>query len=90
MVKNKTILIIKIVIVAVLFVWVVLVFSDYFRIRTGKDPMFCLSNTVKEYEDGSTKICVGIGYKAIKYDRKCLNATEFGPFVISERQCPEK
>ena len=88
--KNKALLILKIVIVIVLFVWIVVVFSDYFRVRGGKDPMFCLSNTVKDYEDGSTKICVGAGYKAIKYERECLNATEFGPFVISERQCPEK
>lgn len=86
--KNKLIFILKVLVLILLFIWIVIVFSDYFRVvHQGKNPMFCLSTTVKNYDDGSTTTCVGFGYKSIKYDRTCLNATEFGPFVIKERQC---
>ena len=85
--KNKIMVVLKVLILIILFIWIVIVFSDYFRVRQGKEPMFCISNSVKDYTDGSTSICTGIGYKAIKYERACLNATEFGPFFISERQC---
>lgn len=64
-----------------------MVFTDYFRVRNGNDPLFCLSNKKIEYKDGTNYICNGLGYKMIRYDRKCLAATEFGPFFIKERQC---
>ncbi len=85
---KKTILtILKIVILIVLFIWIVIVFTDYFRVRQGKDPMFCISEKTNNYEDGSNYICNGLGYKMIRYNRDCLKATEFGPFIIKERQC---
>jgi hypothetical protein len=64
-----------------------MVFTDYFRVRNDEYPMFCISEEEKEYDDGTTYICHGIGYKMIKYERTCLNATEFGPFIIDERTC---
>lgn len=86
--KNKVVFVLKILILVLLFCWIVVVFSDFFRVvHQGKEPMFCLSKTVNNYEDGSTTICVGVGYKAIKYERTCISATEFGPFIIKERQC---
>ncbi len=85
--KNKIIFIIKILILVLLFGWIVMVFTDYFRVRQSKSPMFCLNNTVKDYSDGSVSTCMGLGYKVVKYDRTCLYATEFGPFFIKERQC---
>ena len=64
-----------------------MVFSDYFRVRQNKDPMFCISETINEYADGSTYVCSGLGYKMIRYNRDCLSASEFGPFLIKERTC---
>lgn len=64
-----------------------MVFTDYFRVTQNKDPMFCISEKTVEYEDGSNYICTGLGYRAIRYSRSCLAATEFGPFLIQERQC---
>lgn len=85
--KSKVIFVLKILVLVVLFLWVVIVFTDFFRVRKGKDPMFCLSNNVKDYTDGTTSTCIGLGYKVIKYERSCLYATQFSPIIISERQC---
>lgn len=85
--KKKVIFITKITILVVLFVWIVIVFTDYFRVRFNKDPMFCLSRETIDYADGSNFICHGLGYKTIRYNRTCMSASEFGPFLIKERQC---
>lgn len=83
--KMKTIL--KVLILFILFMWIILVFVDYFRVRNNNDPLFCLSKKTITYEDGTNFICNGLGYKMIRYNRECLKATEFGPFIIKERQC---
>lgn len=85
--KNKLIFILKITILVVLFIWIVIVFTDYFRVRFNKQPIFCISKETIDYEDGSSFICKGLGYKSIRYNRTCMSATEFGPFFIKERQC---
>ncbi len=85
--KKIILTIIKVVVLLFLFGWIVIVFTDYFKVRNGKDPLFCLSEQTKEYNDGSNYICNGLGYKMIRYNRECLKATEFGPFIIKERQC---
>ncbi len=85
--KKTIITILKIAILVILFIWIVIVFTDYFRVRQSKDPLFCIKKETKSYNDGSNTICHGLGYKMIKYDRECLKATEFGPFIIKERQC---
>lgn len=85
--KKNLILILKITIIVCIFCWIVMVFTDYFRVRQTKEPVFCLSKTEQKYNDGTTTICTGLGYKVIKYNRDCLNASEFGPFIIKERTC---
>lgn len=85
--KKVILTVLKVIILVVLFAWIVIVFTDYFRVRNGNNPIFCLSEETKEYSDGSNYICNGLGYKMIKYERTCLTATEFGPFIIKERQC---
>ncbi len=84
---KKMKMVFKILILLILFLWIVLVFVDYFRVRNNQDPLFCLSKETNTYEDGSNSICNGLGYKMIRYNRECLKATEFGPFIIKERQC---
>ena len=86
-VKNKPIVILKIVVLISVFFWIVMIFTDYFRVRQDKDPRFCVVEKTIEYENGSTYICTGIGYKAVRYNRSCLTATEFGPIFIKERKC---
>ena len=85
--KKVLILILKFMILAFLFLWIVAIFVDYFRVKQNKNLMFCLTETEKIYEDGTTYICNGLGYKIIRYNRDCLTATEFGPFLIKERTC---
>jgi hypothetical protein len=85
--KKKFIFILKISILVLLFFWIVMVFTDYFRIRQSKKPMFCISTQEKEYDDGITYICNGVGYKTIIYDRTCITAFEFGSVFIKERTC---
>ncbi len=78
---------IKVAVLFILFIWIVIVFMDYLRVRSDKNPMFCLSKVENKYDDGTTTICTGIGYKTIHYNRDCLTASEFGPFIIKERSC---
>lgn len=85
--KKVVIFILKILVLILLFSWIVMVFTDYFRVRQDKNPMFCVQEQTNEYKDGSTYICTGLGYKMIRYNRTCLSATEFGPFLIKERMC---
>lgn len=85
--KKTLITIVKVVVLAVIALWIIMVFMDYFRVKDGKKPLYCLSEKVNEYPDGSNTICNGFGYKTINYNRVCLKATEFGPFFIQERQC---
>lgn len=85
--KNIILNIVKVLIILALFFWVVIVLTDYFRVRQQKDPLFCITKNVKEYSDGEVESCVGLGYKVINYKRKCLGATEFGAFYTKERKC---
>lgn len=85
--KSKLIIALKIAVLTLIFFWIVIVFADYFRVRQNKNPMFCIKEVINEYNDGSTYICTGLGYKMIRYNRKCLSAKEFGPFLIKERFC---
>ena len=85
---KKTILtILKILFLLAILIWIILVFVDYFQVKKGEKPTYCLKEQINEYADGSNTICVGLGYKTIYYNRECLKATEFGPFFIQERQC---
>ncbi len=85
--KKTVITVIKVAVLAFIFLWIVMVFTDYFRVRQSKNPMFCFSENEKEYDDGTVYFCNGLGYKMIRYNRECLGATEFGPFFIKERTC---
>ena len=79
--------IISIVITLLVLAWVAIVFYDYYRVTKEEEPKFCIKETVKDYDDGSTYECVGLGYKVYVYDRAGMKeAYEFGPFFIEERQ----
>ena len=76
----------KVVLLAIIIIWIIIFFIDYFRARQSKTPLFCISEETKEYDDGTVYSCTGLGYKMYKYNRSSVDATvEFGPFFIKER-----
>ena len=76
----------KVVLLAIIIIWIIIFFIDYFRARQSKTPIFCISEQTKEYDDGTVYSCTGLGYKMYKYNRSSVDATvEFGPFFIKER-----
>lgn len=85
-IKVKKGEVIKVVLLAIIIIWIIIFFIDYFRARQSKTPLFCISEETKEYDDGTVYSCTGLGYKMYKYDRSSVDATvEFGPFFIKER-----
>ena len=78
--------VIKVVLLAIIIIWIIIFFIDCFRARQSKTPLFCISEETKEYDDGTVYSCTGLGYKMYKYNRSSVDATiEFGPFFIKER-----
>lgn len=68
----------------IVFAWMAVCVTDYIMATKEKDPIFCLKEETKEYEDGKVYICTGLGYKYFKYDRKSYSATQFGGIWIQE------
>lgn len=85
--KKTLITLIKIAILAFIVIWASFVVIDYFKITKNEKPLFCISEETKNYKDGTTYICNGLGYKGIRYDRSCIKSTMFGSFLLKERQC---
>lgn len=82
--KNE---VIKLIVIAVIIIWIICFFIDYFRARQSKLPLFCIHKTVQKYEDGTTTTCTGLGYKMYKYDRASIPVSvQFGPFFIKEKK----
>ena len=84
--KKKESLLSKIIwwtVVVLVAVWLVIFLTDFFTTKAGKAPKFCITNEIRDYTDGSVKVCNGIGYKYIEYNRKEIKGSEFGPFWIS-------
>ena len=76
----------KVVLLAIIIIWIIIFFIDYFRARQSKTPLFCISEETKEYDDGTVYSCTGLGYKMYKYNRSSVDATiVFGLFFIKER-----
>lgn len=63
--------------------WIV----DFFRVKTDKYPLFCISKETVEFEDGKVDKCTGLGYKVYTYDRASLDeGIEFGPFFAKMKE----
>lgn len=64
-------------------VWIV----DFFRVKTEKQPMFCVSKETIEFEDGDVDKCVGLGYTVYEYNRESLDSgIQFGPFFMKMKE----
>lgn len=74
---------VKVLLILAIVVWLTIVFIDFFRTKSEKDPLFCLKTQIKKYPDGETFECIGLGYKMYRYNRS-FSAVEFGPFFIKE------
>ncbi|MDO5569309.1 MAG: hypothetical protein Q4G04_04280 [bacterium] len=59
---------------------------DFYQITQNKDPMFCITKTTKEYDDGTVDICQGTVYKVYEYHRQYIAGVEFVPFWGQEKE----
>lgn len=59
---------------------------EFYRVRNGYEPQFCIKKDVHVYVDGDTEVCIGLGYKVYKYDRYNIVGTEFVSIFAKERQ----
>ena len=71
-----------IVVIAFMCLWT----FEFYRVRNGKEPLFCLSNRIYTYVDGVTEECIGLGYKVYEYRRNYLKGTEFVSIFSKERK----
>ena len=73
----------------IFWIFVILVMSlwtfEFYRIRNGKDPMFCFKEEEHIYEDGVTKEYIGFGYKVYVYNRTDLEGREF-VFIFADEK----
>lgn len=90
--KKKESLISKIIWIVVLvlaFGWVTLFLIDFFTVKSGKEPHFCITKEIRDHTDGSVEVCKGLGYVVYEYDREEITGLEFGPFWTPERESLE-
>ena len=89
--KKIVKIIINIILWGVLIGWAGICVYDFINVQSnGKEPKFCIKNETIKYSDGTVKICTGLGYKVINYQRASYKAIEFGPFWISDRTSDNK
>lgn len=58
---------------------------EFYRVRNGKEPQFCIKKDTHVYVDGTTDVCIGLGYKVYDYDRYNIVGTEFVSIFAKER-----
>lgn len=68
-----------------IIIWMCTCLYDFFNVKSERDPKFCINKGTNTYEDGNVNWCLGVGYKVYQYNRKSINAIEFGPFWSKER-----
>ncbi|MBR1376357.1 MAG: hypothetical protein IJ565_00880 [Bacilli bacterium] len=59
---------------------------EFYRVRNGLKPMFCIKEDTHTYDDGTTNVCIGLGYKVYEYKRNYLHGTEFVSIFAKERE----
>lgn len=76
--------IISSILTIIVVVWIFIFSYDYIRVSNEGNPEFCITEETKKYDDGTTYICHGLGYKYINHNRKSYKAIQFGGFWIEE------
>ena len=64
---KKSLKIILIVLLVLIFLWGICFLVDYIRAKNNKSPIFCILETTAN--DGGTNIYLGLGYKVIDFHR---------------------
>ncbi len=82
--------VLNIILWIVLLCWIGICFYDFINVQNKKEPKFCIKEEVNKYSDGNVKICLGLGYKVINYQRSSYRAIEFGPFWITDSTSDKK
>jgi len=67
-----------VVICLMFFVWI----FDFIKIKNHDEPFFCIYEKTHEFDDGSVKECLGLGYKVYTYERESLEGMKYGPFFM--------
>lgn len=58
--------------------------TDFIQVKREKEPIFCVKEVEHKYPDGTTKECVGLGYKVYTYNRTSIKIKkQFSPFFVS-------
>lgn len=83
--KEIVIKVLNIILWLILFAWMAICLIDFFNVRNEKDPIFCISKDVVEYEDGTVDVCVGPGYKVFEYKRDSYKGIEFTHLFAKDR-----
>jgi hypothetical protein len=61
--------------------------TDFIRVKNSDSPMFCIKNNIEYFDDGSVKICNGVGYNVYEYNRKSIDLKmQFSPFFIGMKE----
>ena len=69
-------------IIALICLWA----YEFYNVRNGKEPQFCIKKDVHVYADGTTDVCIGLGYKVYNYNRYNMIGTEFVSIFADERK----
>lgn len=59
---------------------------EFYRVRNGKKPLLCIKTIERNYIDGKSIECIGLGYKVFEYRRNYLKGTEFVSIFAKERK----
>lgn len=77
--------IINAVITIIVIAWISIFVYDYIMVSQKKSPKFCIKEETREYSNGTTYVCTGVGYKYINHNRSNYKAIQFGGFWIKEK-----
>ena len=82
-VKKVFDLVFWIAITCLAIIWI----TDFIKLQTEEEPVFCLSEKNHKFEDGTVYECKGLGYNIYKYDRESIDVThQFSPFFIGMKK----
>ncbi len=76
----------KVLLVAIMVIWVGLIMVEYFRYQNNEPMLVVLKEETKTYDDGHVYIYWGLGYKSITYERTSIYGKEFGHAFIKVRE----
>lgn len=70
-------------IICLAIIWI----TDFIKLQSEKELVFCLSEKNHKFEDGTVYECKGLGYNIYKYDRESIDIKyQFSPFFIGMKK----